>query len=251
MSEANTPSPLDGSADPLSAIVNGQAAAKGGEHPEIETLIRGAVAAPGEAEQFDPATHEVDPATGGPVFNSDGSLRKKRGRRKGINYAAAGEPGGELPGDVGGQEPGEGQEPPVCSAAQAKREARMTTGILFKGLAAGLGEHWEPTPEEAEEIQRPLAELLKEKGGIGMPPWAEVAFALGMYALARLDLRDRLAALMGKATGAIAAASPAEPRRPEPPAEGQEPAAAAAEAERVAVQRAAPAGPGGFGFAQE
>lgn len=161
--------------DPLAAIVNEQLQDQPIPHPNLEALAREAVS-PTDAEQFDPAMHEVDPTTGGPVFNKDGSLRRKRGRVAGKLYDASGNP--MEPGAVG-----EGG----CSPLQAKREARLCALSVFKALQ-GFGPQWEPTSEEEKAVIDPLAEWLQEIGGIGLPTWAEVAVAFGAYVICRINL---------------------------------------------------------------
>ena len=160
--------------DPLDAIVNEQLQDKPLPHPDLAALAREAVS-PAESEQFDPAVHESDPITGGPVFNKDGSLRRKRGRVAGKVYDAA---GNEMPGAVG-----EGG----CSPLQAKREARLCALSVFKALQS-FGPQWQPSAEEEKAVIDPLAQWLEEVGGIGLPTWAEVAVAFGAYVICRINL---------------------------------------------------------------
>lgn len=177
-----TADPIASAPDPLDAIVDAQMTDRPAPHPDLAGLAREAVN-PAPPEQFDPALHETDPATGGPRYNKDGTLKRRRGRRAGVDYSQSLD--GSAPGPTG--EALGGAEPAVCSPAQAKREAKLIAGGTFKTLQS-FGEQWKPTEQEAEEVIRPLADLLQEMGGLGMPKWAEVAVAFGGYVIARLNL---------------------------------------------------------------
>lgn len=188
-------------ADPLSALVDSQNEARPAAAPNLDQLIADELRPPA-AEQFDPAFHETDPTTGGPVWTADHKLKRKRGRKPGQVYAGNAAAGGELPeGELAGP-----PAPPMTRAA-AMAEAKLLAGMGFGTFISVKGPAWEPEPEENDAITEALAEYIFVTGGIGLPAWAGVALAFGSYALRRMKV--------GQMIG-LAAPEPAAPPVGEP-----------------------------------
>lgn len=182
----------------MSRLVSSQASAKPAPAPNLPDLIRHELN-PEPAEQFDPATHETDPATGGPIFNADGTMRRKRGRKPGQVY---GRPGDEL---AGGGEPA---TEPAISPAAAMAEAKLFSAFTFSTCEGLFGPAWEPEPAERDQITEALAEYIRTVGGFGIPPWATVALAFGSYAARR----TQIGRMIGLSPAAIGPAPEGEPR---------------------------------------
>lgn len=209
------------SSDPLSRIVQDQAKGKPEPAPNIAELIRAEVSPP-EPEDFNPAIHETDPVTGGPVLKKDGTLKRKRGRRQGQSNG----PGAIDQAEGAGGVP-EPAGPPI-SPAQAAAEAKLCASMVFGGAVSLLGEQWEPEPEERDQITDALREYIATTGGLGLPPWATVAIAFGAYAARRTPV--------GRLVGMAAPPEPEPTPEPAPGAADFAPAAAAVYAAAAPVQ---------------
>jgi len=173
--------------DPLADLVAAQAGAKPTAAPNIATIIQDELN-PLPAEQFNPEIHETDPITKGPAYNSDGSLRRKRGRKPGQQYGRIG--GSPLTDNGDGTAMDEPPQPAPMTAAQAKAEAKLASSMAFSTLQSLLGDEWEPDPDERDGVNDALAEYLRTSGGLGLPPWAGVALAFGSYAVRRTKVGE-------------------------------------------------------------
>lgn len=171
--------------DPLGEVVAAQAGAGPAAAPNIAQLIADEHN-PKPAELFDPSIHETDPATGGPAYNVDGSLRKKRGRRPGQKYDST---GGAADDPIAIETE---NEPKPITAEQALAEAKLCSAMVFSACTSVGGDEWEPEPEERDGVQMALAEYIRTTGGIGLPPWAAVALAFGSYAARRTRVGEWL-----------------------------------------------------------
>lgn len=199
----------EGGADPLSRLVGEQAGGKPAPAPNVSALIAEEFNPTGP-EQFDPSLHELNAETGGPVFNADGTMRRKRGRRPGQSYGRPGD--GEAAG-AGGGEPID-PAPPISPAA-AIAEAKLAAAMTFGTLESLFGPEWEPETGERDQITEALADYIRTTGGFGLPPWATVALAFGSYAVRRTKI-GRMVGLTPPAAapapeGEPGADSPAEP----------------------------------------
>lgn len=119
---------------------------------------------------FNPVIHAVGP-DGKPIFNQDGSLRKKRGRKAG---------------SVATQQPtGDDQQ-----LAKARTVAITMVETLFMfGRSIG-GDEWEPLTQpidERENLYSAWTAYFLTKPDVEIPPWMMAAMATGMYALPRLS----------------------------------------------------------------
>lgn len=187
-----------GGADPLSRLVSSQAGAKSAPAPNLPELISQELN-PQPAEAFNPQLHEADEG-GRPIFNADGTLRRKRGRRPGQTYTR---PGGD-----GLDDGGESIAPAPISPAAARAEAELCTAITFSTCEGLFGPAWEPEPAERDQVNEALAAYIEQMGGLGIPPWATVVLAFGSYAAKRTPI-GRMVGMTPPA--AIAAAPEGEP----------------------------------------
>lgn len=169
---------------------------------------------------FNPALHEIDNA-GNPVTNTDGSLRRKRGRKPargpGGKFAsnkqkpAAARPAVQLPPeDVPAATPEPAvvdAEPLPTSPEDAKRAATMVVGMGV-GFCCGLFDQEEWKPDDAEEVTAiidPLAEVFMRYDVRFGPEWA-AAFAAVAYASKRIrkpKTWERLAGIRAKITALL------------------------------------------------
>lgn len=173
--------------DPLDDLVAAQASAKPTAAPNIESIIRDEFN-PLPAEQFNPAIHETDPITGGPAYNRDQSLKRKRGRKPGQQYSGGN--GSPLTDNGDGTAMDEPPASAPMTAAQATAEARLASAMAFSTLQSLLGDEWSPDDDERDSVNGALAEYLRTSGGLGLPPWAGVALAFGSYAVRRTKVGE-------------------------------------------------------------
>lgn len=137
---------------------------------------------------FSPDLHATD-SSGKPVFNKDGSFRKKRGPK----------PGNARTGKVS-------TDASVPSEQSAEQAGKATAEIIFAvGIAIG-GEEWKPIVSrehginEPEQMASAFANYYASQGITNVPPWAILAIALSSYSLPRLRMpktQSRLVRLWG------------------------------------------------------
>jgi len=159
----------------------------------------------GGGSAFDPAIHESE--DGKPVLNSDGTLRKKRGRkptRGPDGKFGRSEPPQTTVADNAG---GGGLQPPpqervTRDAAMKAASASVTLGV---GFAVGvLGEEWLCTKEEAEGLIASIGEYFYAEQIAGLTPgWIALASVIA-YAAPRIPkpkTQSRLKLIWAKVKG--------------------------------------------------
>lgn len=124
---------------------------------------------------FSPDVHEVDDG-GNPIKNSDGSFRRKRGRKKGVNYG--------------------GTEIVVSDEAKAKAAAVASVDTMIALCRGVFGEEWSPVYDKKLGIDE-RANLISafeayyvQAGVISIPPSLGIVIALGAFALPRTQLEN-------------------------------------------------------------
>jgi hypothetical protein len=142
--------------------------------PELNSLQFGP-----DADVFDPQIHESD-TYGNPVKNADGSLRRKRGRKRGIVYNGGASESAIDPADI--------------DRAKAKAAATATVETMLAVGAMMGGEEWTPRidrkiglDERANLIAAYEAYFIAS-GTIDVPPWVGVIVATGCFALPRFAM---------------------------------------------------------------
>lgn len=168
-------------ADELDNIVSGISS----EMPETtDAFIEGTIERDAEpvvrdrdGREFDPAIHKTD-QDGNPVYNADGTIKKKRGRRAGSLGSSVGQ-----------------------STDGAQEKARNTGYVELGHVSATLlcntaiaifGEDWEPhtnkvtQTNERDFLAQSFAAYYQAKNMPDLPPGAMLAVALSAYALPRL-----------------------------------------------------------------
>lgn len=127
---------------------------------------------------FDPAIHESD-ELGRPIKNIDGSLRRKRGRKSGVNYTSA----------------GSAQIEPV-DADQMKRKAaaQAATALLVGTTTAVFGTEWMPIADkktgidERANLAAAFESYFEVAGTVDLPPSLALCVAVAAYAVPRFSM---------------------------------------------------------------
>lgn len=125
-------------------------------------------------EIFDPNIHATN-ASGQPIFNKDGSHRKRRGKRS----------------------DGVSPPPPVVPrvpSAGCKEAAQVTVTSIFIIGESLFGDEWRPVIDETSGKNEPQmmvqawTEFYMSMGIESFPPWLGVMIATGAYALPRFSM---------------------------------------------------------------
>ncbi len=125
---------------------------------------------------FDQSIHELK--DGQPIKNKDGSFRKKRGRKTGVNYSAA----GDDTGSDGFNYPESPQSNNLEMAAKTAAAIYIQTGVIV------FGPEWLPDPKamEQEQLEYAFKMYFEAKGITDIPPGVALAITCAAYAAKRL-----------------------------------------------------------------
>lgn len=133
-------------------------------------------------DDFNPALHETDGA-GNPVRNADGSYRRKRGRKTGVNYGVGGD---SLGASMDSME--------LAELAKRKAAAKTAVQLLVMGGVSIFGPEWQPIHDKASGVNERLMlegafeNYFEAAGTIDLPPGLALALTVGAYALPRFQL---------------------------------------------------------------
>lgn len=140
---------------------------------------------------FDPQIHEADEA-GNPVFNSDGTLRRKRGRKPGQSYGFS----SHAPYSANGiANLGDGTPAGDQAEFLKRRAAANAATAILVGAATGIfGNEWQPIADkksgldERANLQRAFEDYFEAAGTIDLPPGLALAVSVAAYALPRFGM---------------------------------------------------------------
>lgn len=133
-------------------------------------------AAPVTEDSFNPAVHETD-ASGNPIRNADGSLRRKRGRKAGVSYGQISAAPEALDPDI----------------AKRKAVAATCTEMLIATGVGFFGNEWQPIHDkqrgidERSNLRSAFENYFEAAGTIDLPPSLALAITVGAYCLPRFQ----------------------------------------------------------------
>jgi hypothetical protein len=136
---------------------------------------------------FDPDVHEHTIGGDGnphPTYNVDGTLRRKRGRRRGVNYDDA--PQGQGPA-VEFDEDGN----PKLSREEIERHATTGVNWFINGARQLFGAEWEASDDEKRALHDAFAAYVEAGGVMRMPPWLALLNQLALYAVTHTGPQTR------------------------------------------------------------
>lgn len=153
---------------------------------------------------FNPTIHVAD-SFGNPVKNSDGTFRRKPGRKKGANYGdnKTVKESNPIP-PVENASPVSSPMNVEAKRVQANVAATAIVGTFLAAAQIAFGEEWEPSDDERKGLIDAYTEWFATMENPTVPAWVPPIVATAMFAVPKFSMpktRERIAAIRAKLSG--------------------------------------------------